>query len=476
MAAPSTHINLQDLGTNTRSRRDRPCDSCRRRKSRCVLPPGAEACVLCTFHKQTCTFGNASATAVRKRKRTSGDESAEVSGAGRLSQASRQQPPQQAAIESQTSTVAVHLLHSEDYPPHQTSALLRTTLGLQHHHHAELIGLTTAFEPFIFGATNEKTTYCRNGTLRVVAPATTFLIKPDSETQNHQHEIEALDAIEALVTPHGPALIDIYFRIVHPSFPILHKKVFLEKYARSHREFSPPCLAGVYILASGWWSYSAELASFPAPDVKALEKLASTTFNDVVYRPKLSTIQGGLLLSQHNSGESWTRTAQLIAVGQTLGLHLDCSDWDIPAWEKGLRKRLAWALFMQDTWSALIHGWPAKITSDNWMVQAVSEDDFPERGAEEEEDEQVKSEIDQGRIVFTQMIALSQIVSEILYNFYTLRAAKDLQDNLYPVLDRAKPIQFRLKGWHTALPDSLRMDNTKDQRLSSTSRQFRDSL
>ncbi|KAF2674539.1 hypothetical protein BT63DRAFT_449527 [Microthyrium microscopicum] len=42
--------------SNIRSRRERPCDACRRRKSRCVINPGATICVLCDFHKQSCTF------------------------------------------------------------------------------------------------------------------------------------------------------------------------------------------------------------------------------------------------------------------------------------------------------------------------------------------------------------------------------------------------------------------------------------
>lgn len=35
---------------------DRPCDACRRRKSRCVIHEGQNECVLCHFHKQECTF------------------------------------------------------------------------------------------------------------------------------------------------------------------------------------------------------------------------------------------------------------------------------------------------------------------------------------------------------------------------------------------------------------------------------------
>lgn len=41
---------------NTRTRKDRPCDACRRRKSKCVIHEGQVSCVLCKFHKQDCTF------------------------------------------------------------------------------------------------------------------------------------------------------------------------------------------------------------------------------------------------------------------------------------------------------------------------------------------------------------------------------------------------------------------------------------
>jgi len=378
----------------------------------------------------------------------------------------QQQQPQRSA--STTSVIVV-----EDYEPFQTSALLRATLGLQHHHHTEYLGPTTTFEPCLFGNAKDQNITTRNSTLRNVGPGITFSVKSDQKTRDHQNDVEVLDAIEQIVAPHGKALVDIYFRIVHPSFPILDKAVFLEKHARSHREFSPPCLGGVYILASTWWSYSAESSNLPVPDVKALVALASKSLNDIIYRPKLSSIQGFLLLSQHDGGESWERTAQMIATGQTLGLHLDCSDWDIPIWEKGLRKRLAWANYIQDKWSALVHGWPAKISDDDWLVPPMMENDFEEREVGEAEDDQVSSEIDQGRMVFTNMATLSEILSELLQAFYTLRAMKDLSQHLNAaqlVLERAKPIQLKLKEWHAALPEDLRMDNTKDQRLSSTSK------
>lgn len=45
-----------ESGSNTRTRKDRPCDACRRRKSKCVIHEGQASCVLCQFHTQECTF------------------------------------------------------------------------------------------------------------------------------------------------------------------------------------------------------------------------------------------------------------------------------------------------------------------------------------------------------------------------------------------------------------------------------------
>lgn len=56
LSASMSSTTSAESGTNTRSRKDRPCDACRRRKSRCVIKEGQTSCVLCQFHTQECTF------------------------------------------------------------------------------------------------------------------------------------------------------------------------------------------------------------------------------------------------------------------------------------------------------------------------------------------------------------------------------------------------------------------------------------
>jgi hypothetical protein len=69
--------------------------------------------------------------------------------------------------------------------------------------------------------------------VRLVHPQHAFRIIPDGSTPGYEEETTATDEIEACVEGRGAALVRLYFRVIHPAFPILHKDVFLEKYARS---------------------------------------------------------------------------------------------------------------------------------------------------------------------------------------------------------------------------------------------------
>ncbi|OCK92696.1 uncharacterized protein K441DRAFT_688266 [Cenococcum geophilum 1.58] len=444
---------------------------------------GATSCVLCRFHRQECTF----LAHPQPRKRKAASLSEEEGSHGNPSRNAARRPPQLSSdkhwLPRRSSGDLPHrssqnLIRQDppidDYANLKGPSLLKKTLGLQNHRHSRFIGSTSEYEQLLLelDAYNDKDEVPVGvSTLRKVNNTDVFLLSPDEGTRNHEDEIMDLDAIEMIVAPHGQALVHLYFRIVHPSFPILHKKVFLEKYQRTHREFSPPLLAAVYILALNWWSYSSELALLPKPDVPGLEKMAFKTMNDIIHRPKLSTIQAGLLLLQRPEGDSWVLTTQLVGLGQDLGLHLDCSNWRIPTWERGLRKRLAWALFMQDKWGSLVHGRPSHIPTTDWAVKPLSESDFPESAADED-DEDGSTEVEKGRTLFCEMITLTEVLAIILSDFYTLKAEEDIRkhsrDGVRWILEKAKSSQLALKQWFAQMPPSLRMENVTMRKLSST--------
>ncbi|KAE8308880.1 hypothetical protein BDV41DRAFT_550044 [Aspergillus transmontanensis] len=76
-----------------------------------------------------------------------------------------------------------------------------------------------------------------------------------------------------------------------------------------------------------------------------------------------------------NPDHTWTYTNQALAIGEALGLHLDAGSWGVPEWERELRKRLSWALYMQDKWTALIHGRP----DDDWGFEDIEDVGFYDR-------------------------------------------------------------------------------------------------
>jgi hypothetical protein len=354
-------------------------------------------------------------------------------------------------------------------------------LGLHRAKRSTYIGLTTPFDPILISLTqfdNRHESIIDLGTLRRVNDHECFIMLPDEALQDYGEDAEALRAIDQVVAPYGDALIDVFFRTVHPSFPIVQKRIFYERLRNNDRGYSPPLLAGMYILALNWWAHEPTLAPHPKPDVDRLEEIAVASLNSAVKRPKLSTVQAGLLLLQRPEADSWSLTTQLVALGQELGLHLDCSTWSIPPWERGLRKRIAWALYMQDKWSSLIHGRPSHIFSANWAVKPIGEVDFQENEEGlpdplvESQTPDDRSENEKGQTIFSQMIALTQIMAEIMDTFYTQVAIEEFKaagtESTRLILDRAKPVQIKLKDWFSSLPASTRMDNVQGHRLSPT--------
>lgn len=478
---------------------DRPCDVCRKRKLRCAGEPGSDKSFLCAFHQRPCTFferpqGRSRRPQRRKQHGTHLDTVVNVDGEHKqdniptagLFSASQQlgrvsdgdggeaalagdctsENVQDAACASPATPVAQASLPT---PTNSPASLLNRTLGLHKTTNSVYVGASSLPEPRLVschrGSSPAPEAEAQHIRYRRMDNSTVFVQRPDQSPDGQQ---DVLDAIEALVRPHGPALISLYFRIIHPSYPILHKGVFLEKYQRSYREFSPPLLAAVYALATDWWEYDLALASKQKPPVDSLVASATQGLTWAVGRPKLSAVQAGLLLLQRSGGDSWVLTSQMVALSEELGLHVDCAPWDIPDWEKGVRRRLAWAVFMQDKWGALIHGRPSHISASHWQTPPLQLNDFPESAADED-DAEVSAEVEKGRHLFMRLAELTVIISEAQSALYTpcrhTCERSDRPDVIAELLDQVKPIALRLKHWASTLPPELGMDSVKSRKL-----------
>lgn len=494
----------------------RPCDHCRRRKTKCVMFPELHSCKACQQKGIKCTFNEASSL---KRSMSSDQDNKRM----KFEDPTIEPPP----------NIPVRDTHPiKDYSTMQGHSLLKKTLSLQFPRSSFYVGPTSIYDPLFLDKISldkiDQFQINKSNSIRKVANSIQFLLRDDfSELLYEQSERES-DTVEKYVAPNGHILIDLYFRTVHPSFPVLHKKIFLEKYARTHREFGASLLAAVYILAIQWWDYEPRLANLPKPDVTSLLRFAMRTFIDVTRRPKLSGVQAGLLLLQCQSlnvtppnslstqdlgkekgtdkskekekakskakskldkeletqiqmshQNNWLLCTQVVGLAEELGLGLDCSTWRLPKWERGLRRRLAWAVYIQDKWSSLVESRPSHIQENvNWIVKPLTDEDFPERNSTPQESLDKGKDTDQrnesfthvdvelGKESFKHTVSLSMILSEIQSTLYTPRAMEDIHQ-IDELLKLAKPLQLKLRQWYHSLPKTLQMGSTNPKQFNA---------
>lgn len=484
--------NVQiDSPTELRTKPRRPCDYCRRRKTKCIFPPGTSACLQCDSKAVSCTFNQPPISKEPESKRT------------KLSNSFLSHPDIVLPNVPIRTVVPV-----QDYSGSNNS-LPKKALSLQFPRSSFYVGPTSyLFDnnllEIIIGAHSkpggvsgskiEQVNLSDSISLRKVGSRTQFVLKEDQPKHTFQSMSNDVDAIERFIAPHGQILIDLYFRIIHPSYPILHKKVFLEKYSRTHRELNAPLLAAVYVLAIQWWDYDPQLNCFPKPNVELILNLALKNYTlEILKRPRLSAVQAGLLLLQckhilHSFNEDnlstnttasapalldisfgdsdyndWVLCSQIVALAEELGLGLDCGKWKLPKWERSLRKRLAWAVYLEDKWLALKNSRPLHINEMNFIVSGLAEDDFPEKSG----DQGLKvgsSGNNNGKKIFMNLIGLSKILAEILDSFFSMKAMRDIAD-INEVLRIAKPIQLKLRLWYHSLPSELQMNSVQHRKL-----------
>ena len=321
------------------------------------------------------------------------------------------------------------------------------------------MGYTTELEPILFDASRfveTETGTCYQKPDRRNA----FLLHQAGTHRYGEPQTNLIQAIEALVGVHGPSLVR-HFRAINSSLPIVEDAFFDIHHSRN---LDPALLASVYTVAASSPMHGQGISNWQSINIAHLEDLAFNLLESSFFNPTLSTMQAGLLLMQRSSIDSKTLNTQLVGAAFELGLHLDCSNWKIPDMERGLRKRLAWALYMEDQWCSLVNGRPSLISKVHWAVQDLGEDDFEARNDVGQE-EAAYEDLKRGLECFRQMVALTEILSSILETFYTQKAMQEFDDagdnGTRLILERAKPVQMKLKEWFTHLPKDLKMENSQ---------------
>lgn len=266
-------------------------------------------------------------------------------------------------------------------------------------------------------------------------------------------------------------LIRLYSRFVDPYFPILARQQLPE--SPDTLSNMPLCLLAALCASALPFVVHDEslyrLLLHP-PSSAQLYRICWLDISHDLHAPTLTTLQACLLLQQRlptnaylsDTAFSWTLMSTAVAVAQTLGLHRDPVDWiSVPAWERRLRRRLWWAVWMMEKWLCLVRGMPSHIHDVDYDVGDLEKIDIT--------DSLARSPQEPSHDHFYQMVKLTEILNEIQQTYYTVRSMKTTSSNLQMSLDLARKPRAQLKAWlgcvgssMLSLPDDSAHPNMSD--------------
>lgn len=246
-------------------------------------------------------------------------------------------------------------------------------------------------------------------------------IYPNDHLDKHA-DMYACERIEQMTRPHEDALVDLYYTVVHPAYPIMEEKAAFNR-ARQERRVRMSLRTLVMCHALRFWHLLRTQFKGRKPDELPLRLFALDAINIETRTPNLDSIKALLLylqlpsviIREPNRPGMWELTALSVAMSQDIGLHVEPAQWDIPLRERKERRVLWWAIYLQDKWLSHWLGRPSHITSNGWNVSPLTLDDFcaadgmPSAGS-----------TNTAR-TFMAHVELAGIVDDVLESFYTVR-------------------------------------------------------
>ncbi|TGO72301.1 hypothetical protein BELL_0470g00080 [Botrytis elliptica] len=180
------------------------------------------------------------------------------------------------------------------------------------------------------------------------------------------------EILEQILGPNVREVVNLYFRHIHPSFPIIDEHNFNQLYSKGDKSLSPALICDILASSLVYWRHSPNLKRFPVPDQRYCWNMAVESLQGDFLAPGLSTLYAALLdLSGRPvvsiTGNTLT-SGRSVALAHSLGLNRDPSRWRISDHEKSLRTRLWWGVLIHDRWSSFAHGVPAHIRRNEYDV------------------------------------------------------------------------------------------------------------
>lgn len=172
--------------------------------------------------------------------------------------------------------------------------------------------------------------------------------------------------------------------------------------------------------------YLCVLHTYSPPPANRLWRMVYELVAEEIHTPHLAVLQAALLYlhkpldetraSNADSPFVWSWVGSVVGIAESLGLHIECRMWGIPAWEKRLRRRLWWAVYAEDKWRSLLLGRPSYIHQGEWDVSELDGLDFlfQPRGASSSSS---AIHTTHDPVPFRYLVDLSRIAEEIYESF-----------------------------------------------------------
>ncbi|WQF89992.1 hypothetical protein CDEST_15006 [Colletotrichum destructivum] len=283
---------------------------------------------------------------------------------------------------------------------------------------------------------------------------------PGSETRDLRRQLELL--IPPFV---GVRLMRLFHQHVFPTLPVVSRKCLgltsMEKLPEVETLNSIPThlLAAVYGSALPFTSADEHLVvplmheRVPCGEVW---RIAQKSFLQDLQRPHLSVLQAMLLYLHRTKEDSkqyaatdtaalWPLMGTMVGLAHNLGLHLECRMMGIPAYEKRLRRRLWWAVYIEDKFFSLLGGRPPYIQQGEWDVSQLDSADFVLRS-------EVEHPLPWHRMPFVHMANLALIADSLQRSLYSLQSCQKLAEDLTGSIQAARTAFDALNIWRANIP------------------------
>ncbi|WRT69218.1 uncharacterized protein IL334_006202 [Kwoniella shivajii] len=399
--SPTAPSQTTEGGRPLRSRKNRPCDSCRKGKSRCSIGPQGPPCTHCSETNKSCTFDLAPPPRKPRQSRPdtgteSPDDPSSRSFGAVVTTNSRRNTQSRKRIRSISESEDTQVRPETSWRRNLRGLSLSTETATQSPAMSGLDVLASAvpsfdnlaesdYEPHVLTnpLTDDLLPIVLDNSSNDDSPKETdraqvkqissdpnrpifVVLNPKPEVVNTiVPGVQSLAQLRTLLVAHPSAIseasmIQLYQAQIHPAWPILpHGKV---------EHCKPQLLAAVL---TSTFSHSKESRSLAALAIGLLIGSSSGQTENNLAGVAASVLELGMR-PINNCRSSYMQLARTIALAQLLGMHLNPLKWAIPTWEKELRMRLWWCLAIHDSWMSFLNSRPCHIQAYNTTVPLPS--------------------------------------------------------------------------------------------------------